>query len=124
LEVHILNILKKIFLGEFTRIISEKGQQFLLCRHTLPSKNSRIISEEVVVMLASPFMLSTLEKLEYLFMDDTFQTAPNGYYQTLILLGLSLDISLYNPITSAVVTSKTQEIYEVFLFVEYARCKK
>ena len=124
MEVHILNILKKIFLGEFTRIISEKGQQFLLCRHTLPSKNSRIISEEVVVMLASPFMLSTLEKLEYLFMDDTFQTAPNGYYQTLILLGLSLDISLYNPITSAVVTSKTQEIYEVFLFVEYARCKK
>jgi len=68
-------------------------------------------------MLASPFMLSILEKSEYLFMDGTFQTAPNRYYQTLILMGLSLDTNLYTPITYAFVTSKTQEIYETFFYL-------
>lgn len=69
-------------------------------------------------------MLSMLSKSEILFLDGTFKTAPAGYYQTLILMGLNMDTNIYTPIVYAFVTAKTQQIYETFLYLVDIYAKK
>ena len=57
-----------ISLSDFPQTLSDADQQFLLCRHTDNQKNSRRVSEKLV-LFASPFMLSLLKNSDVVFMD-------------------------------------------------------
>ena len=75
-----------------------------------PSGNNSKENDEIII-LASEYLLSLIEKADLGFMDGTFKVVPCGFVQIFILIILNPETNLFTPVCFIFLNSKTEDGY-------------
>ena len=70
---------------------------------------------EKILVFTTNFQLNILKEINMIFIDSTFKFSPCNFYQILNIVGYSDKKDLFIPIFSALLTSKTEKIYNYAL---------
>ena len=78
---------------------------------------------EKIICFSTNFQLNILKEINMIFIDGTFKTSPRNFYQILNIVGYSEQNDLFIPIFTALLTSKTEKIYN-YKLIEFRKLIK
>ena len=74
-------------------------------------KNKKL---EKYIIFSSQFQLKLYNEVDELFIDGTFKIAPKNWLQLINIFGYIKKKKFYVPLTYALLSSKTEELYDEF----------
>lgn len=100
----------KIIDPDFSMMLkTERNTIFERFKYRFTSKKNPNMSD-LIICYCSDFQKSHISESKYIFIDGTFDTAPEGFMQVLVLLGQTPNMNL--PLSYILLPNKAQDTYE------------